>query len=94
MCKVFESSEAEAVILVDSFNSLNRQVALHNISHLCPPLSKGLIDTYWEDVQLFIDGETLLSQEGTTQGDPLAGILCHLNHPTYSFSAILSLIHI
>ncbi len=24
-----------------------------------------------KDVQLFIDGETLLSQEGTTQGDPL-----------------------
>ena len=30
-----------------------------------------LINTYWDNVQLFIDGETLLSQEGTTQGDPL-----------------------
>ena len=28
--------------------------------------------TYQEDVQLSIDGETLLSQEGTTQGDQLA----------------------
>ena len=31
-----------------------------------------LINTYREKAQLFIDGETLLSQEGTTQGDPLA----------------------
>ena len=52
--------------------TLNRQAALRNICHLCPPLSKILINTYLEDVRLFIDGETLLSQEGTTQGDPLA----------------------
>ena len=75
MRQVFESSETEAIILVDAtnaFNSLNRQAALRNIHHLCPSLSKVLINTYREDVQLFIDGETLLSQEGTTQGDPLA----------------------
>ena len=73
--QVFKSSETEAIILVDAtnaFNSLNRQVALRNIRHLCPPLSKILINTYRVDVRLFIDGETLLSQEGTTQGDPLA----------------------
>ena len=66
MRDVFESSETEAIILVDAtnaFNSLNRQAALRNanIRHLCPPLSK--INTYREDV---IDGETLLSREGTT----------------------------
>ena len=75
MRQVFESSETEAIILVDvtnAFNSLNQQVALRNIRHLCPPLSKILINTYREDVRLFIDSETLLSQEGTTQGDPLA----------------------
>ena len=75
MHQVFESSETEAVILVDAtnaFNSLNRQVALLNIRHLCPPLSKILINTYREDANLFIDGETIMSQEGTTQGDPLA----------------------
>ena len=33
---------------------------------------KILANTYLDDVQLFIDGDTLLSQEGTTQGDPLA----------------------
>ena len=29
-------------------------------------------NTYRGDTQLFIDGDTLLSREGTTQGDPLA----------------------
>ena len=75
MRQVFESPSTEAVLLVDAtnaFNVLNRQVALRNIHHLCPPLSKILINTYRKDVRLFIDGETLLSQEGTTQGDPLA----------------------
>ena len=46
--------------------------ALRNFHHLCPLLSKILINTNREDVRLFIDGETLLSQEGTTQRDPLA----------------------
>ena len=75
MRKVFEAPDTDAVILVDAsnaFNSLNRQAALRNIYQLCPALSKVLTNTYREDVQLFIDGEVLLSQEGTTQGDPLA----------------------
>ena len=71
--QMFES--AEAVILVDAsnaFNSLNRENALRNVQHLCPSLSTVLINTYREDVYLFINGETLMSEEGTTQGDPLA----------------------
>ena len=75
MRQVFEAPDTDAVILVDAsnaFNSLNRQAALRNIHQLCPALSKVLTNTYREDVQLFIDGEVLLSQEGTTQGDPLA----------------------
>ena len=32
----------------------------------------ALINTYRSDTQLFVDGETFLSQEGTTQRDPLA----------------------
>ena len=73
--QMFESPDTEAVILVDAsnaFNSLNRENALRNIQHLCPSLSTVLINTYREDVHLFIDGETLFSEEGTTQGDPLA----------------------
>ena len=74
MHQVYQSSSTEAVILIDAcnaFNSLNRETALRNILHLCPPLAKILVNTYRDDVQLFIDGDTLLSQEGTTQGDHL-----------------------
>ena len=75
MRTLFNDPETEAIIMVDAtnaFNSLNRQNALRNIHHLCPSLSKCLINTYREDINLYIDGETLLSQKGTTQGDPLA----------------------
>ena len=71
----FESDENEAVLLVDAtnaFNSLNRQVALHNIQRLCPLLATILINTYRAPTELFVDGDAILSQEGTTQGDPLA----------------------
>ena len=71
----FESDENEAVLLIDAtnaFNSLNRKVALQNIRRLCPPLATILINTYRAPTELFVDGDTLFSQEGTTQGDPLA----------------------
>ena len=75
MRQLFSSPEVEAVILVDAsnaFNSLNRQAALFNIQHLCPSFSTVLLNTYRFNVNLYIGGETLLSEEGTTQGDPLA----------------------
>ena len=56
----------------NAFNSLNRSSALHNIRHLCPELATIIINCYREPVDLFVGGTTLLSQEGTTQGDPLA----------------------
>ena len=71
----FESSEAEAILLVDAsnaFNALNRQVALQNIRRLCPPIATILINSYRNSTELFVDGEVILSQEGTTHGDPLA----------------------
>ena len=64
-----------SVLLVDAtnaFNTLNRKAALVNIHHICPPLAVVLTNTYRGTSKLFIEGETLLSQEGTTQGDPLA----------------------
>jgi len=73
--QLFSSNDVEATILVDAtnaFNSLNRQAALRNIWHLCPVFSTILINTYREDVNLYIGGSVLLSEEGTTQGDPLA----------------------
>ena len=71
----FNDNECEAVLLVDAsnaFNSLNRQVALRNIRVICPSVATALINTYRRDAELFVDGSTLYSQEGTTQGDPLA----------------------
>ncbi len=71
----FLNENTEAVLLVDAsnaFNALNRQVALRNIKRLCPSIATALINTYRQSTDLFVDGSSLLSQEGTTQGDPLA----------------------
>ena len=63
------------ILLVDAtnaFNCINRQVALQNIRRLCPTIATILINSYRSNTDLFMDGEVILSQEGTTQGDPLA----------------------
>ena len=65
---------SEAALLVDAsnaFNSMNRATALANVRSLCPSLAKLLINCYRESSDLYIDGEVIQSQEGTTQGDPL-----------------------
>jgi hypothetical protein len=75
MQAVFEDDNTEAVLLVDAenaFNSMNRKVALFNILHTCPAIGPALINTYRSQPKLFIQGKTLISDEGTTQGDPLA----------------------
>jgi len=75
MRAVFDSPDAEAVLQVDAtnaFNCLNRQAALRKFSVLCPSFARILINTYQEDSKLYIDGNYILSQEVTTQGDPLA----------------------
>ena len=72
---VFDNDDSDAILLVDAtnaFNSLNRSVALHNIQQLCPPLACVLINTYRSPASLFVSGDTILSEEGTTHGDPLA----------------------
>ena len=74
MCQLYDDN-TEAVLLVDAsnaFNVLNRQAALHNIRVLCPSLATILGNTYGGTADLFVGGEVLSSQEGTTQGDPLA----------------------
>ena len=60
------------MLLSVAINSLNWETALRNIQHLCPPLAMILMFTFREDVHLFIDGDTIFSQEGTTQSDLLA----------------------
>ena len=80
----FESNDTEAVLLVDTtnaFNPLNCHAAFRNIRRFCPPLATILINTYRAPTELFVDGDILLSQEGTTQGDPLA-------MPMYSIATI------
>ena len=76
MREVFEADNTDGVILVDAsnaFNNLNRQVALHNVRYLCPPISLTLINTYREPARMFMTGgKEIMSTEGTTQGDPLA----------------------
>ena len=74
MRESFIKPSTKAILLVDAnnaLNSLNRQVALHNIRHLCPLIAKILINTYRDPTSLFVDGFSLLSQNGTTQGDLL-----------------------
>ena len=67
------NSDSEGMLLIDAtFNSLNRAVALYNIQRLCPSFSV-LINTYRHPACLFgVDGDTVYSEERTTQGDPLA----------------------
>ena len=69
------SDDTKAVLMVDAsnaFNPLNRECTLHNIRYVCPPISTVLINTYRRATELFVGDSTLLSTEGTTQGDPLA----------------------
>ena len=75
MKEAFLNDDNDAVLLVDAsnaFTALNREAALHNIQHLCPVLSTILINFCREATELFVDGIVLHSEEGTTQGDPLA----------------------
>ena len=55
----------------NTFNSLNHATMLLNVSRVCLALAPILINSYREPVSLFVNEETLLSTEGTTQGDPL-----------------------
>ena len=73
--KIFQSDDTEGMLFADAtnaFNTLNREVALRNILHLCPSLGRALINTYCMNVDLFFDGDVLVLREGTLQGNPLA----------------------
>ena len=75
MRTILDNDDTEAMILVDAtnaFNRLNRRVTLVNCEVICPAMSAVLTNTYLDNSWLFIDGQCMLSKEGTTQGDPLA----------------------
>jgi len=81
----FTLDDTEGILLVDvsnAFNALNCIVALHNIQYICPPLATILINCYRSPAALYISGDILYSQEGTTQVDPLA-------MPMYALATLL-----
>ena len=73
MRNFFNDSDSDGVLLVDAenaFNLLNIRVALHNIQYSCPLVSTFVHNLYRHAIRLFIFGEELSGEEGTTQGDP------------------------
>ena len=76
MQEIFADEQTDAVILVDAkkaFNSVKRDVALHNIQITCPPFSTIMINTYRHSSRLIVfEAKDILSEERTTQGDNLA----------------------
>ena len=76
MAKIFEEDTSDEILFVDAsnaFNTINRKAVLHNIQFLCPSIARYVINCYQHPSRLFVlGGGELSSEEGTTQGDPLA----------------------
>ena len=75
--RIYEDPDNEAVLLVDAenaFNSLNRRAALNNLQYTCPEFFKYILNTYRAPADLYVSNsdETIVSEEGTTQGDTSA----------------------
>ena len=76
MHQIFQDEEIEAVFMIDAenaFNSVNRNVFLHNIKVVCPQIATFVTNCYQRPSRLFVlGGIEIRSKEGTTQGDPIA----------------------
>ena len=76
MHEIFKEQDTEAVLLIDAtnaFNTVNRNVLLHNVKVICPAISTYVNNCYCVPSRLFvIGGAEITSEEGTTQGDPTA----------------------
>ena len=71
----FDDPDNEPILIIDAknaFNVLNRQTALENVKTLCPSLHVASQNSYSHPSHRYIGKSTILFQEGTTQGDPLA----------------------
>ena len=69
---------ADAVLLIEAenaFNSLSRKLTLKNIENTCPSFLTAIKNSYSNPSKLFVTKKTIYSQEGTTQGDPLAMVI-------------------
>ena len=68
---IYNDNNTDAVLLVDAsntFNSLNCEVFLHNISYICPAISIFVENCYNSPSRLFVIGEKKLKlNEGMTQ---------------------------
>lgn len=65
VCTLFQQEDIDAVLHVDTsntFNSLHRQTALHNIWRICPSLVTILINIYKDRAELFVNGDISYSQ--------------------------------
>ena len=73
---LFEEDASHGFIQTDAsnaFNSINRSLVLHNLTILCPEIATYIINYYMKPSRLFITGgKEISSNEGTTQGDPIA----------------------
>ena len=74
--ELFEQEETQGFIQIDAsnaFNSINQKLLLHNINIICSEIVTYIKNCYIRPARLFITGgKELSSQEGTTQGDPIA----------------------
>ena len=71
----YSKTSADAVLLIhaeNAFNPLNRKLALKNIENACPFLLTAIKNSNSNPSKLFVNKKTIYSEEGTTQGDPLA----------------------
>ena len=60
----------------NAFNSINRNIFLHNVEVICPSVARYVKNCYSVNSRLFIiAGEEIQSMEGTTQGDPAAKVI-------------------
>jgi len=76
MSQVFVEEGRDGILSIDASNALSRMnisVALHKIQKTWKEVSLYIINTNRSPSRFFIcGGDQIFSQEGTTQGDPLA----------------------
>ena len=79
MRRIYEDQSAEAVLLVDAsnaFNSINRNVLLHNVEVTGPSIARYVKNCFSVNSRLFvIGGGEIQSMERTTQDDLAAMVV-------------------
>ena len=73
---IFKDENSHGTLQIDAhnaFNSINRKVVIHNMKILCPEFWIFVTNCYALPARLFVTGGSeIASNEGTTQGDPIA----------------------